>query len=316
MLLFQESEAPRLLAHNRHAWRIGGTMARGALHEVGCHGKPGLVCPNTPGAHTDMDINTYLKAIPLLVQPFVRSAALGWLLWNRPKKLFKKLREQGRNWEATLMAATRGVNTHRGLLFVGSLVCAAAGAEAIKSPVLEAGPICRRVADMTRGLCEAELARTTLTFRERPLTAGERLYREHGFTGIRGEVEAGLPSVLDHGLPALRQALDRGAPLERCLLHALLALMAHTQDTTVVNRAGVKGLRWLRETAQEILSLGGALTDRGREKLTTCREDCLVRRISPGGAADLLTVTIALHLLRHDDCPDQAFLTAQQRRNP
>ncbi len=311
MLLFQESKAPRLLTHNRHAWRIGGTMARGALHEVGCHGKPGLVCPDTPGAHSDMDILTYLKAIPVLVQPFVSSAAMGGILWNRPQALFKKLREQGRNWEATLMAATKGVNTHRGLLFVGSLVCAAAGAEAMVSPVLEADPICRRVADMTKGLCKAELGRTTLKFRTRPLTAGERLYREHGLTGIRGEAEAGLPSVVDHGLPALRQGLDRGAPLEHCLLQALLALMAHTQDTTVVNRAGVEGLRWLRETALEILSLGGALTPRGREKLLTCREDCLTRRISPGGAADLLAVTIALHLLRHDDWPAQFFRASQ-----
>lgn len=286
------------------AWNIGAVMTRGALHEVCCHGKPGLVCRDTPGAHDDMDLHTFMAAIPMLSGPFILSARLGLEHRNGPRSLFAELRSRGAQWETRLMAATGGVNTHRGMLFVGCMVCAAAGA-VCRDGHPEADAVCAHLGAMCRGLCASELGRAAAASADGlRLTAGERLYVEHGYTGIRGEVEAGLPCVVRHGLPALRVAVEHGLNLEQCLLHTLVALMAVVEDTTVANRAGVDSLFWLRKRARAIRAGGGVLTHAGREGLEALRAECLGRRISPGGSADLLAVTVALHLLERGRLPE------------
>lgn len=120
-------------------------------------------------------------------------------------ELFAKVRSYGVGVEQELLQATKGVNTQRGILFAGGLVAAAAG-YALKTGATGAKGLCRIVSGMTDGLVKKELVELRA---DRPLTAGEKLYRTHGVTGIRGEVEAGFPSVLKAGLPALRRPLHK-----------------------------------------------------------------------------------------------------------
>ncbi|MCG8530682.1 MAG: triphosphoribosyl-dephospho-CoA synthase [Desulfovibrionales bacterium] len=280
--------------------QIGQCMVRGALHEVYCHGKPGLVCPETSGAHDDMDLQTFLLGIDALAEPFTRSARIGFEHVGTPEELFAYLRSQGAAWEAHLLEATDHVNTHRGMLFVGSLVCAAAGVRYRAHHTCTAEHVCHYVAAMTRGLCVAELSQ--LPVNEQKMTAGERLYVRHALTGIRGEVERGLSSVLHYGLPTLKEALQSHCSWQDALLQTLLALMAVVEDTTVVNRAGLETLQWLSAQAQKILLAGGMLSADGRSSLQRLRDDCLRVWISPGGSADLLAVTVALYLIENGIC--------------
>jgi holo-ACP synthase/triphosphoribosyl-dephospho-CoA synthase len=117
----------------------------------------------------------------------------------------------------------------------------------------------------------------------------------HGFTGVRGEIEAGLPSVFEAGLPRLREALNQGASDNDALVHALLGLMTHTEDTTILHRHDLATLEKVRTEAAEILSAGGCLTSEGREKTAALDRHYISARISPGGSADLLAVTWFLH---------------------
>ena len=114
---------------------------------------------------------------------------------------------------------------------------------------------------------------------------------------MRGEVEAGFPTVSAHGLPALRAALAAGHGLNRSLIHALIALIAGAEDTTVLWRGGVEALAFMKDEAARILALGGALTDAGFAAIERFDAACVARNLSPGGAADLLAVTAASHLL-------------------
>jgi hypothetical protein len=92
------------------------------------------------------------------------------------------LRKIGVAGEARMFAATGGVNTHKGALFLLGLQVAAAGA------LVGAGvdPAADRVralgARIVRGVSERELPAAG--------TNGARVYREHGSLGVRGEAES------------------------------------------------------------------------------------------------------------------------------
>ena len=98
-------------------------------------------------------------------------------------------------------------------------------------------------------------------------TWGERLYLRYGITGIRGEVERGFPSVLNHALPRLRADLDGGLPLNDALVNTLLVLCTVTEDTNVLARAGREGADFVRAEANKVLTLGGMGTEDGRAAL-------------------------------------------------
>ena len=70
--------------------------------------KPGLVCPDSNGAHKDMDYALMQRGIAA-IRPFFAPMAMA----DTPETL----RQLGIEAEMAMMAATGGVNTHRGAIF-------------------------------------------------------------------------------------------------------------------------------------------------------------------------------------------------------
>lgn len=283
-------------------WAIGSACLTGILLEVSVHPKPGLVTPRSMGSHADMDLQTFLLTSGAIAPCFHRCAAIGLTHADDPSRVLPLVRAVGRDYDRLLLAASNGVNTQRGALFALGLTAAAAGVSHDDRRPFSAEAVCAAATAITAGLVEREL----LSRRREPVTAGEILHARHGVTGIRGEVEAGFPTVLTHGLPALRHALNEGAPLNRALLHALIAIVAEAEDTTVIWRGGVGGLDFVRSAAAAVRSLGGALTEEGIAAIDRFDRACVDRRLSPGGGADLLAVTVAIHLLEARGFPRSA----------
>ncbi|CAH2603678.1 triphosphoribosyl-dephospho-CoA synthase [Rhodovastum atsumiense] len=276
------------------AWMIGSSFLAGALLEVCTHPKPGLVTPLSNGAHGDMDLQTFMVSSAAIAPCFYLCAQAGLVHAGAPAALLPRVREIGRTHEAALLAATGGVNTQRGLLFSAGVLSAVAGLLARNRNSLDAESLFSTAAQMTQGLCARELA--GCAGRE-PATAGEWLYQRYGVLGIRGEAEAGFPTVLDAGLPALAEAHAAGASLQTAFLHTLISLMAVTEDTTLLWRGGSDALAFIRGTAAAILRRGGALTDDGMAAIGRLEAECICRNLSPGGSADLLAVTVGVHTL-------------------
>ena len=124
------------------------------------------------------------------------------------------------------------------------------------------------------------------------LTKGERVYIEHGITGIRGEAEAGYPCVREVSLPALRGYLAEGLCMNDALAMTLIHIMAHAHDTNIISRHDAATAQEVMETAVEMIASGFGIEDIAR-----LDEDFIGRWISPGGAGDLLAVTWFLHTL-------------------
>ena len=103
---------------------IAQQATRALSDEVATWPKPGLVSHIDNGSHRDMDASVLLASIHVL-NPFFVSGGAG-----RQQAGMYPLRQIGLRAEAAMLAATGGINTHRGAIFGLGLLCAAAGATA------------------------------------------------------------------------------------------------------------------------------------------------------------------------------------------
>ena len=72
---------------------------------------------------------------------------------------------------------------------------------------------------------------------------------------------------------------------------ALFALMAHISDSNVYHRAGPQGARTVRLHAQRFLDAGGTANSDWHGLALASHRVFVERRLSPGGAADLLAAS-------------------------
>lgn len=267
----------------RETERAGRCALRAVLTEVSVTPKPGLVDRRDSGSHTDMDFFTFVDSSAALAPWFSRFFLAGW---DHEAHLFDLLRSLGRQAEEEMFAATGGVNTHKGLIFSLSILCGALGRAGVAH--FPEKPPMEEVLKTVRCLG----ARSLEDFAgEEDTTAGLRCYRRHGISGIRGQAAAGFPAVFEVGLPALRESLAGGCSLNDAAAAALLALMAAVEDTNMVRRGGFAEAQRRREEAKALLAQQGDL----EEALSALNGDYIRRRLSPGGCADLLALTLFVY---------------------
>ena len=281
--------------------KVGQYLTQAILLEVSTHPKPGLVTRLSNGAHKDMSIFTFMMSSAVLSKAFNDLQDIGQAHRGTLAELFCKLRSYGIGAEAELLRVTKGVNTQRGILFAGGIVSAVSGYA--MNMGLSRDALLPMIKEMAAGLVAKELKNLD----HAAMTAGEKLYYKYGITGIRGEVENGFPSVVNYGLPALEDAFDKGATINDALVHALISLMTVVEDSNVIWRTDYDTLLEVQRIAKNILSLGSVFTEKGRIAIAETERYFLQRRISPGGSADLLSVTITLYLLEHKEFPNDIF---------
>jgi len=238
--------------------------------------KPGLVSFADAGSHHDMDASTFLRSLFSLRHFFGRAAAQG-----AESADFAPLQALGIEAESRMLRATGGVNTHRGAIFTLGLLCAAAGA------AHDRGLACS-AADLRATLLARWGGALASRARHERGTHGARAAREHGLRSAGDEAARGMPTLFDHVLPALREARRAGAGDRGARLHALFTAMAVADDTNLVHRGGLQGLRDARSAAREFLAAGGGLTADAPARAARVHAAFVARRLSPGGAADLL----------------------------
>ena len=268
------------------AARIGRVAIRSLYREVALAAKPGLVTPWSNGSHDDMDYATFLRSLHSLRPYFPAIAACG-----RARPDFAPLQQLGIVAEAAMLQATGGVNTHRGAIFNLGLLSAAAAWRLGEGDEPSAVATCQLVRqqwgeEILRGLCGATNAAG--------LSHGLAVARRYGAGGARREAAAGFPAACEIGLPAYRAALAATGDAELAATQALFALIAELEDTNLLWRAGPAGLDHARRSAGSFLAAGGVLADDWRQQAAAIDRDFSARRLSPGGSADLLGVTLFL----------------------
>ncbi len=280
VLAYERQQAPlRQIEAPCNADAIGDGAARCLLRELETWPKPGLVSHVDTGSHDDMDADTFRRSASAIrphFQQLADAAGRGCGMG--------RLRVIGMEAEAAMLAATSGVNTHRGAIFGLGLLCAAAGAKAggLVDPVLPLGAIVAR-------LWGGSIADGPVLLHSH----GSAARRRFGAGGARAEAALGFPSVYQIGLPALR----RGAhavpdDAEAARVEACFALIASLEDTNLLHRGGIDGLRFARRTTRYFIDAGGVRRPDWRARAQAVHESFVGRRLSPGGAADLLAMTL------------------------
>ena len=200
-----------------------------------------------------------------------------------------RLRVIGIEAEAAMLEATAGVNTHRGAIFGLGLLCAAAGARS-SGTVETAAPLGSIVARRWG----KEILNGPVTLRSH----GAEARRRYGAGGARCEAADGFPSVYGIGLPALKQAaIMAPADAEAVRVQACFSLIAAVEDTNLLHRGGATGLGFARSAARSFLDRGGVSQRDWRVRARTVHEAFVQGRLSPGGSADLLAMSLFVQAL-------------------
>lgn len=240
-------------------------LAVGALlEEVALYPKPGLVSPVDSGSHSDMDAGLLRSSARALRPAFVELA-------SARGAQFSDLAEIGLRAERAMMDATGGVNTHRGAIFaIGLLVAAASAAGRAEPATIRSHLIDTWGADL-RAHC-------------RGAASG----------GARGQAAAGFPAVFEVGAPRFFSLLESGVPRRDAAIEVLFALIAVLDDTNLMRRGGEIGRSYSRERAAGFLADGGVRRKGWRAEAETIHREFVAKRLSPGGAADMLAATLFL----------------------
>ncbi len=266
-----------------------------SVREATATPKPGLVDAEGNGCHDDMDCALFLKSARAIA-PFWERQALAGLCGTPPESAMELLRPAGAEMERAMAEATGGVNTHKGLVYLMSLLLYGAGYAMFAGRQRSAAEAARFAALAVRGAVARELGALRTASVQRALTNGERLILAHGVTGVRGEAERGFPSAVEAGLPALRRALADGADDNDACLAALLEIMLVCEDSNVMHRAGFDYWRGEYKTLVAAARRGFRAPVWDRSVLYALERRFMERRVSPGGAADLLSCTYFLHI--------------------
>ncbi len=205
---------------------------RALLYEVTTTPKPGLVDRRNSGSHTDMDSFTFMSSARPLYPYFEACTRAGRKTADGPApETFAALRPLGCEAEGEMLAATHGVNTHKGAIFSPSASSARGAGPPGPCRLGRPGPRAGGSLDHDgradgKRLCGGH-------GRECRYRRAEALCAVRHYRGW-GQVEAGLPAVLEFGLPALEKGLAAGYSLNQSGCGALLAIIANSTDTNLI----------------------------------------------------------------------------------
>lgn len=263
--------------------------------------KPGLVDKDNNGAHRDMDYALMQRSIHTLHPYFVQLALLGCA---DALPTHTSIRDIGIEAEKAMLSATNGVNTHKGALFSMGLAVVAAAHEERKIAANEEQILKERNGgeDVLVSL-QTTIKALAASFPDTSGTHGSKAkLLSKGTTAIKGALDnarEGYEMLFAEWLPFY---IERRKEHDAHTLHkTLLRIMCDLDDTNVIYRTDLATAEEVKQEARALLdSFSKAHTAEDKEKriaaellaLKDMDKRYTARNISPGGAADMLSLTI------------------------
>lgn len=258
-------EAMEYIPKSTVPYLVADLAERALRLELDTTPKPGLVDRRDNGAHKDMDYALMSKSISAL-RPYLTRLAVESAKDIDPAKI----KEIGIEAEKAMLNATGGVNTHKGALFCIGLSVAAASCLACSTGAVEAYSFKELV---SRAASEIPSARGT---------HGAEAKRSFKAVGALENARAAYPELFTDWLPYYRSLEGDPFRCHKTLLHIMTTL----DDTNILHRRGAEGLAHAEAEAARLLE------DFSESGLSSLNKDFIRENISPGGSADMLSLTI------------------------
>ncbi len=309
------SRAAALCPESTRPYLMAALAERALRRELDTPLKPGLVGPDSSGAHTDMDYALMQKAIAAL-RPY----------WSRMAKASVPplLQMIGIEAEKAMKKATGGVNTHRGAIFALALALNARGMEVTVTEEVMQNRLCKIAGVILHnGLIDSALHFTAQGVPASQRTHGEQAVKQYGVKGAREMALEGYKDLWTNWLPYYRDTLgllrprydsEEGpresvipseasvSPIQRTLLR----IMSTLDDTCVIHRVGYERAQEVKREAADVLMAEEKwffakpcekyFSSAGNNLQDLCTRYA-AEGISPGGAADMLALTILIDSL-------------------
>ena len=239
--------------------------------------KPGLVDTHDNGSHSDMDYAIMLKSINALRSYFAQLAVISY---SDCLPEASQLQNMGIDAEKKMLAATDGINTHRGALFSMGLAVVAAChilATGCSSNFLDQwSKIVASSASQMPGSDNAH---------------GNSVKAQHNVAGALDIARTGYSEMVNKWLKYYCDNCND----EHIKHKTLLLIMCSLDDTNVIHRAGFEMAQQVKQEAAHLLE------NFSIEGLEQMNQSFIARNISPGGAADMLSLTLFLSTLTKQD---------------
>ena len=266
-------EAMRLVPSTTLPYLVARLAVNALKQELDLTPKPGLVDTHDNGAHSDMDHSIMLKSIDALRPYFTQLAVMSY---SDDVPAATELQQLGIEAEKTMLYATGGVNTHRGALFSMGLAVVAA---------------CHAIANGETSNLINHWSNTVASIASKMPggngTHGDTIRNEHQVMGAIDLARTGYNKLISNWLSFYSDNRHD----ENVNYKTLLLIMSELDDTNVIHRVGFDKAQQVKLDARHLLE------NFSIEALEQMNESFIKANISPGGAADMLSLTLFLSTL-------------------
>ncbi len=231
--------------------------------------KPGLVDKSDNGAHTDMDYALMLKSINSL-SPFFDK--LSCLAYKDSLPNVQEIQNIGIEAERQMLKTTNGVNTYKGALFSMGLV-------------LTCASYIYKNKEINKTDLRENIKNLASQFVQPTNTHGKIVIDKHKIKGALSSAIDGYALLFDEWLPYLENNKEEEYPL----IKLLLFIMTKIDDTNIYYRKGEEIVKYVKIKAQETLDKFSI------EEVKKLNTEFIKLNISPGGAADMLSLTLFVY---------------------
>ncbi|ENM5729154.1 triphosphoribosyl-dephospho-CoA synthase [Vibrio mimicus] len=245
----------------------------------------GLVGPTCTGSHSDMNYHLLRCGAEPVAHYAADAFELGRKAMGTPQE-FARLRQQGISAECDMLAATGGINTHKGSIFLLGLLSFALGHVLQYNTNLSVANLLAWATAQSRSALIADLVEKSRSSEE---SYGEWAFRKYGLLGVRGHAINGFGDLY-RALHWLSSFPD--VPIRALYGHLRLFFLSRCDDTNMVKRAGLSRTLDFRQSAIEALSAGSMFHKDGFLRIQRLEGRMQQARVSAAASGDMMILVI------------------------
>ncbi|OIP82784.1 MAG: hypothetical protein AUK44_06865 [Porphyromonadaceae bacterium CG2_30_38_12] len=275
--------------------KLSEIAIKSILLEVSVSPKPGLVDFFSSGSHQDMNYYTFLHSVAALASFMKDFALAGCVFEGNLKVALPNIRAIGLKAERAMYKATDGVNTHKGIIFLMGISLFTSAYTLKKMGTFHELNLVENMQRICANLVENELIQSVAN----EPTHGQIAFEKYGMkaAGARLQAEQGFPIAFQAIVPLLKQhrfsdlSPDK-TKTDNVLKLALVHIMQTIDDTNILYRKEEATANQLKTLALEVL--------RESKSYQELCQFCATENISPGGAADLLSISLFFYFVEKE----------------